>query len=119
MDFNTEFEKLKMEMEIEPKKESLSLEKFIREYMERLEREGVILGLSGGVDSAVVAALCKRSVGPEKTLALIMPEKDSKKEHIEDAKKFAKGLGIRTRLIDITPYLNKLEVYRLAHSCSK
>ena len=85
IDFNTEFEDLKMLMEIDPEQESLSLENFIREYVERLEREGVIMGLSGGIDSAVVAALCKRSVGSEKTLALIMPEKDSKKENIKDA----------------------------------
>ena len=56
IDFNTEFEDLKMLMEIDPEQESLSLENFIREYMERLEREGVIMGLSGGIDSAVVAA---------------------------------------------------------------
>ena len=114
MDFNTEFENLKTAMEIKPEQVSLSLENFIREYMERLEREGVILGLSGGIDSAVVAALCKRAVGSEKTLALIMPEKDSKKEHIKDALNFAKELSIRTRLIDITPYLKKLEAYNLA-----
>ena len=71
-------EKLKAGMEIEPEKISLSLENFIREYTEKLEREGVILGLSGGVDSAVIAALCMRALGPKKTLALIMPEKDSK-----------------------------------------
>jgi len=113
MDSTTEFEKLKMVMEIEPEKESLGLEDFIKEHMERLEREGVILGLSGGIDSAVAAALCKRSVGSEKTLALIMPEKDSKKENIEDAIHFAKELGIRARLIDITPYLKKFGIYRL------
>ena len=83
MNLNTEFERLKIAMEIKPEKVSLSLETFIREYVKRLEREGVILGLSGGIDSAVVAALCERSVGTEKTLALIMPEKDSKKENIE------------------------------------
>ena len=42
-------EKLKAEMKIEPEKISLSLENFIREYTEKLEREGVILGLMGGV----------------------------------------------------------------------
>lgn len=42
-------EKLKSEMEIKPEKLSLSLENFIKEYTEKLEREGVILGLSGGV----------------------------------------------------------------------
>ena len=67
-------------MEIKPEEVAVSLETFIRQYVEELEREGVVLGLSGGVDSAVVAALCKGAVGPEKTLALIMPEKDSNKE---------------------------------------
>jgi NAD+ synthase len=42
-------EKLNAEMKIEPEKISLSLENFIREYTEKLEREGVILGLMGGV----------------------------------------------------------------------
>ena len=73
-------EELKAEMKIEPEKVALSLGNFIREYTEKLEREGVILGLSGGIDSAVIAALCVQALGPKKTFALIMPEKDSKKE---------------------------------------
>ncbi len=106
-------EKLKLEMEINPEELSLSLKDFIHKYTEKLEREGVILGLSGGIDSAVVAALCKKAVGEKNTLALIMPEKDSKKEHIKDALNFAKQLGIKTKLIDITPYLEKIGVYKL------
>ena len=106
-------EKLKTEMEIEPERLSLSLENFIKEYTEKLEREGAVLGLSGGVDSAVIAVLCKRALGPEKTLALIMPEKDSKKEHTEDALNFAQELNIEAKLIDITPYLEELEIYKL------
>jgi NAD+ synthase len=106
-------EKLKAKMKIEPEKASLSLENFIREYTGKLEREGVILGLSGGIDSAVVAALCVRALGPKKTFALIMPEKDSKKEHIRDALNFARELNIEAKLIDITPYLEELGVYKL------
>jgi len=106
-------ESLKSEMKIEAENVSLSLEKFIRENMEKLEREGVILGLSGGIDSAVVAVLCKKAVGAEKTLALIMPEKDSKEEHIKDALNFAQELGIETRLINLTPHLKKLGVYKI------
>jgi len=106
-------EKLKAEMKINPEKVALSLENFIREYTEKLEREGVILGLSGGIDSAVIAALCVRSLGPEKTLALIMPEKDSKKEHTKDALNFARELNIKAKLDDITPYLEELGVYKL------
>ncbi|MGQ9631859.1 MAG: NAD(+) synthase [bacterium] len=104
---------LKSRMEIEAETLSHSLEDSIRRCVEKLEREGVILGLSGGVDSAVVAALCKRAVGPEKTLALIMPDKDSKKEHIEDAMNFAGELNIETKSIDISPHLERLGVYKL------
>jgi NAD+ synthase len=106
-------EKLKAKMKIEPEKASLSLENFIREYTGKLEREGAILGLSGGIDSAVVAALCVRALGPKKTFALIMPEKDSKKEHVRDALNFARELNIEVKLVDITPYLEELGVYKL------
>ena len=106
-------EKLKAEMKINPEKVTLSLENFIREYTDKLEREGVILGLSGGIDSAVIAALCVRAFGPKKTFALIMPEKDSKKEHTEDALSFARELGIEAKLLDITPYLEELGIYKL------
>jgi NAD+ synthase len=106
-------EKLKSGMKIKPEKVALSLENFIREYTEKLEREGVILGLSGGIDSAVIAALCVRALGPKKIFALIMPEKDSKKEHIQDALNFARELNIDAKLVDITPYLKELGVYKL------
>ena len=106
-------EKLKAEMKIDPEKVALSLENFIREYTEKLEREGAILGLSGGIDSTVIATLCVRTLGPKKTLVLIMPEKDSKKEHIQDALSFARKLNIEAKLIDITPYLEDLGVYKL------
>ena len=113
MNFNNKLIKLKLEMKIDPEELSPCLENFIKEHMERLEREGVIFGLSGGIDSAVVAALCKRAVGSEKTLAVIMPEKDSKMVHIENAMNFASELGIETKLIDITPYLKKFGIYKL------
>ena len=105
--------KLKAEMEITPEKATLSLENFIREYTDKLEREGVILGLSGGIDSAVIAVLCVRALGPKKTFALIMPEKDSKKEHTQDALNLARELSIEAKLVDITPYLEELGVYKL------
>ena len=110
---NILLEELKAEIKIKPEKVVLSLENFIREYTEKLERKGVILGLSGGVDSAVVAAIGRHALGPKKVLALIMPEKDSKKEHTQDALNLAQELGIDTKLINITPYLEELGVYKL------
>lgn len=104
---------LKSLMGIDPENLSFSLEGFIRGYMEKLEREGIILGLSGGIDSAVTAALCKRAVGAEKVLALIMPEKDSEERHRKDALHFARELNIEARLIDISTYLRKFGSYKL------
>jgi len=113
MDPNSQRESLRSQLRIEPENLTSSLEGFIKGYMEKLERDGVILGLSGGVDSAVVLALCKRAVGAQKVLALIMPEKESQVESSEDALNLAEDLGIKTRLIDITPYLRDLGVYKL------
>jgi NAD+ synthase len=114
MNDNFLFEKLKGEMRIEPEKVSLSIENFIREYTEKLEREGLILGLSGGIDSSVVAVLSQRALSPKKVLALIMPDQDSKKEHLKDAQDLAQTLSIPTKLIDITPYLEEMGIYALS-----
>ncbi len=113
MNSNTKLKNLKSQLKIEPEKISSFLENFIKEYTKKLEREGIILGLSGGIDSAVVATLCKRAAGIKKILALIMPDKDSKKEHINDALNFAKELNIKTKLINITPFLKKFGIYKL------
>jgi len=109
---NERAQELVRRMKIDPERLSRSLEQFIRESMDRLERDGVILGLSGGLDSAVVAALCKRAVCRERTLALMMPERDSGEEHIKDALNLSKELGIETRYIDLTPPLDALGIYR-------
>ncbi len=104
---------LQSQMRIEPEPLSTALEESIRSCTKNLEREGAILGISGGVDSAVTAALCARAVGSEKTLALIMPDRDSKKEHINDAIDLANKLKIRTKIVKLSPLLKKLGVYKL------
>ncbi|MDK2876996.1 MAG: synthase, partial [Archaeoglobaceae archaeon] len=59
---------------------------FIREQVRSANATGVVLGLSGGLDSAVVAFLCVRALGKDKVLATIMPEEDvTSKEDVEDA----------------------------------
>lgn len=108
-----ELESLQTKMEINPANVTRSLTDFIVTKVEELEREGVILGLSGGVDSAVVAALCRKAVGPEKITALIMPEKDSRQEHLQDALSLSADLGIKTKIINLTPWLKQAGAYRL------
>ncbi|MEM4472688.1 MAG: NAD+ synthase [Archaeoglobaceae archaeon] len=77
---------------------------FIREQVEKSNSTGVVLGLSGGIDSAVVAFLCTKALGREKVLANIMPEKGvTMKEDLEDALLVAKKLGIEYNIIEISP----------------
>jgi NAD+ synthase len=77
---------------------------FIREYVDRNGANGAVLGLSGGIDSACVGFLCKRALGEEKVLALIMPEKGvTSAEDIKDALDVCKILNINCKIIDISP----------------
>jgi len=78
----------------------------IRELVfHQLKRKGAVLGVSGGIDSSVVAALCARALGPEHVLALLMPEAESSSESILLGRDLAAFLGIRAELVDITAML--------------
>ncbi len=77
--------------------------RFINEYVTSNQAEGVVLGLSGGIDSAVVAALCSKALGNKKVLALLLPERETRKQKdIDDAETIAKQFNIETQTIDIT-----------------
>jgi NAD+ synthase len=79
------------------------MESFLKEEVSHRETVGAIFGLSGGVDSAVIAALCAKSV-KEKSLALIMPDsKITPRTDTEDALKLVDRLGLEYKLIDINP----------------
>src|SRR5512140_2840595 len=67
---------------------------------------GYVIGLSGGLDSAVSAALAVSAVGSEKVLGLAMPYRTSSAEAMADAAALAAHLGIQFRVIDISPMLD-------------
>ncbi len=79
------------------------LTRFIREELGRFGFSKGILGLSGGLDSAVCAILAARALGPENVLALIMPCGAGFPADVADADGLARVLGIRTETIDIAP----------------
>jgi NAD+ synthase len=79
---------------------------FIREELHKFGFSKGILGLSGGLDSSVVAALAARALGGKNVLGMILPYKDTFSPDVEDAKALARKLGIRTRLIDIAPMVD-------------
>ena len=81
------------------------------EISNKFQRSGVVIGLSGGIDSAVTAALCVKAIGHEKVLGLIMPEKESESESQVLAKQFADKYNIKTKIIDISSILDSFGVY--------
>jgi len=78
---------------------------------EVLGRRGAVVGMSGGVDSSVTAALAVRAFGPRRVFGLFMPERDSDPHSLELATDLADRLGIETALEDITGALAALRCY--------
>ena len=68
-----------------------------------LRRKGAVVGVSGGVDSSVCAALCVRALGKEHAVALSMPDRDSSKDSLRLAEQLAANLGMRWLVEDIEP----------------
>ena len=99
---------------------SNKLQNFIRlQVSENLQKKGIAIGLSGGVDSSVTAALSVKSVGPENVLGLILPEKESSPKSENLAKTLAQNLGIKTITIDMTPILDAFDVYNIREDIVK
>ena len=80
----------------------------MRDYCKNAGTSGYVLGLSGGVDSAVVAALAKKAVGKDKVLTLIMPCSSNPKDE-EDAKLVASKLGISYLTLRLENILNEFK----------
>lgn len=91
-------------MGLEPKfrKEYVAvIERFVKDYLRTSGAEGTIIGMSGGLDSSVVAALCTRSAGPEKTAGIHLPDKETPEADGVDSKHLAESLGISYNTIQI------------------
>jgi NAD+ synthase len=77
-----------------------------------LKRRGVVLGLSGGIDSSVCAALAVRAFGADRVIGLFMPETDSSPDSLLLGQRIADWLGIRSFVENITPVLDGAGCYR-------
>ncbi len=79
--------------------------------LRRLRRKGVVVGLSGGIDSSVTAALCTRSLGKDRVFGLLMPEGESSPDSLSFAQHLAETLGIASVVQDIGPALQAIGCY--------
>ncbi|WDT75061.1 MAG: NAD(+) synthase [Candidatus Manganitrophus sp.] len=88
------------------------IEKALREQVAQLKRRGVVVGLSGGIDSSVTAALCTKALGRERVLGLFMPELDSSDDSMKLGRLLADSLGVESIVEDIGPLLEAAGCYR-------
>ncbi len=89
-------------LEIDPALVESWLVTFIKDEFDRRGFKKAVVGLSGGVDSAVVATLAARALGPENVIAVRMPYRTSSPESLTHAQKVIDALGVEARLLDIT-----------------
>lgn len=73
-----------------------------RDVRQTLRRSGAVVGISGGVDSSVVLALCVKALGSDRVLGVMLPEQESSRDSILLARKLADRFGIETRVEDVT-----------------
>ena len=86
---------------------SKKIESFISDYVSKNSAKGLVIGLSGGLDSSVVLKLCVNALGKSRVLGVAMPSDTTPKEDTDHAIKLTKSLGIKHHVIDIGPLLDK------------
>ncbi|MCK4474417.1 NAD+ synthase [Candidatus Bathyarchaeota archaeon] len=93
-------------LELDLVKVETKIKRFIRDYLEKSGAKGIVLGLSGGIDSCTASALCALAIGGDKVFGLLMPEQETyNAKDVEHAKLVAKKFGVKTETIDITSTL--------------
>jgi len=83
-----------------------------RNVHERLRRQGTVVGISGGIDSSTVLALCAQAFGPERVVGILLPEKDSSPDSVLLAQMVADRYGVPTIIEDISAALQGFGCYR-------
>ncbi len=93
-------------LRIDPEMVDKILSRFLFQEVNKAGFNNVVLGLSGGIDSAVVAYLCTRAFSPEKVTALIMPYRTSNPENMKDAQQIVSETGISHEVHDISSMID-------------
>jgi len=96
-------------LDLDWKEVEAKIQRFIKDYVEKTGAKGVVLGLSGGIDSCTTAAISALALGGNKVWGLMLPERETRsKKDIEHAEWVANKFGIKTEKVDITSALNAM-----------
>jgi len=99
-------------LRLDPSETIETIARAMRDQVQRrLRRRGIVLGLSGGIDSSVAAALAVSALGPRNVLGLLMPERDSDPDSLRLGRLMAEDVGIETVVEDIGPILSAAGCY--------
>lgn len=98
-------------LKIDVRKNIDNICKFIKSEVINQKKSGVIIGLSGGIDSSLVATLCVKAIGPKKVLGITLPEEDNSLNSIKYAKKLANHLKINIDVFNISDIIRSIGVY--------
>jgi NAD+ synthase len=105
-------------LRIDPARESERILTGIRDLVfNQLKRKGAVVGVSGGIDSSVVAFLCAQALGKDRVFLVFMPETDSSPDSLRLGRLVAEALGTRSAVEDISPILQGARCYERRDEC--
>lgn len=99
-------------LEIDAEAETARISEMLTAYLADSKRKGVVVAVSGGIDSSVVAALCVAALGPERVFGLHMPERESSSDTLTLSRQLTDSLGIDSTLEEISPVLEAAGCYQ-------
>ncbi|MCL2178873.1 MAG: NAD(+) synthase [Proteobacteria bacterium] len=99
-------------LELDWEKKAVTLCQNLKEaVIQKLRRRGLVVAVSGGIDSACCVALAVRALGPKRVFGLLLPERDSSSESLTYGRKLCEALGISYATVDIAPMLEAAGCY--------
>ncbi|GMA98535.1 NAD(+) synthase [Pelosinus sp. IPA-1] len=109
-----------IKLQLDCEKETIKIIDFIKNCVHsKFKKSGAVVGVSGGIDSAVTLSLCIKALGKENVIAVSLPEKQSSKDSLVFARRVTDSLGCELVVKDITNALESFEVYSAANNIVK
>src|SRR4030067_3649187 len=102
---------VKRALQIDCVKESKKIAEYISGQVQKLKKDGAVVGVSGGIDSALSVKLCLKALGKNNIVAVLLPVRESDPKSLGYGAELANEIGVKTEIVDITSILQELGVY--------